>query len=266
MPVAETLVQAIRSDPQLKDVTVLEPILVQAYSIGEARARIAAALSEHLLQGEQVHLNLTGGTKLMSLAALQAAFGAGVQLLYVSTEENQNIMLGSDGAELGREPIQVKISVAQYLAAHGLEMKPDVRFDPERNRFASPPPKEGDELEMRVYQLAVSSGMFDDVQRCIHIRKHTEHGLVENELDLTVTRNGRLAVCSCKVGANVKKETVYELASLSRREAAGIYCGKLLLSQEILTSIRDRARTMDVRLVYGGEIDNIVEHLLAATR
>jgi hypothetical protein len=266
MPVATSLRGAIQADPQLKHVAVLDTLIVEAYNIGQARGVLATALNSHLNQGREARLNLTGGTKLMSLAALQAAFGSGVRLIYVSSEENCTILLGSDGVEIERLPIQVKITVEQYLAAHGLEVGDDHSFKPDRRRYSTPPPKQGDALEMEVERLARQSGSFDDVRRGVFVRRITERGPVINELDVVVTRNGKLAVCSCKTGKRVTKETIYELSSISRREAAGIYCGKLLATDQetLLPALRDRARSMGVRLVYGKELPKIAEHLLLA--
>jgi len=268
LAVARGLAETIRADPQLNRLQILEPVMLAAYDIQASRSALAAALVKHQQDGLEVRLNLTGGTKLMSLAGVQAAFGSGVQLLYVTTEENQVIYLASDGSELERQPLKVKISVAQYMAAHSLEVGEDPSFRPDARRYASPPPSEGSELEEQVFRLAYQSGLFDDVRRNVFIRKQTGRELVINELDIVVTRNGRLAVCSCKSGKAVTKENIYELASLSRRESAGIYCGKLLVSNQtnLGLAVRDRARDMNVRLVYGAEIPNIAHHLELATR
>ena len=266
--VAESLARTILADPQLQHLRVLDPLMLSAYDIQASRSCLAAALVQHQREGLAVRLNLTGGTKLMSLAAVQAAFGSGVNLLYVSTQENQLIHLASDGAELVRQSLEVQISAGQYLAAHDLEVGDDLSFRPEARRYAVPPPQEGDELEEQVFRQARQSGQFDDVRRNVFIRKQTSRGPVINELDVVVTRNGRLAVCSCKSGKTLTKETIYELASLSRREAAGIYCGKVLVTSQdtVSRALRDRARDMNVHLVYGPEIENVAEHLLLATR
>jgi len=75
LPVVEALAAAIRQDVQLKHIEVLETLRLEAYDIAQARYALAAALVAQQAQGREVRLNLTGGTKLMSLAALQAAFG-----------------------------------------------------------------------------------------------------------------------------------------------------------------------------------------------
>lgn len=271
---ADTIAWAVQHDRQLKHIRMLEHVMVEAYETRQARAQISQTIMKHIEQGREIHLNLTGGTKLMSLAALQAAFGTGAQLMYVSTEENQVFFLGPDGSEQRREPIEVKIDIAQYLAAHGLEMSEHHNFNPTRPGQPSAKTSQGALLEQMVYDLATQSGYFDDVRRDIYIRKQIKSEPVLNELDVVVTRNGRLAVCSCKTVVNpqrstaILREAIYELSSISRREATGIYCGKVLVTdQERLTkSILERARTSGVRLVGGKQARQVAQVLLDATR
>lgn len=266
--VAKQLKEAIRRDKALQHLGIRKTLEVLPYHIGDARAKITAALLQHQAQGKTVQINLTGGTKLMSLAALQAAYGSGATLMYVSTEERQFIWLASDGSEQNRQPIQVQISVWQYLNAHGLEEETIAE-----NPYAAPPPKEGDELEEKVFTQLKASGLFDDVRRNLRIYKQNGKKIVRNELDVVVTRNGRMAVISCKSG-NVESDSgrrayhqaIYELAAISRREAAGIYCGKVLVSNqlEMPQALRDRAAESNVKLVYGSELENVVNHVLTA--
>jgi hypothetical protein len=265
LPVAETLQTAIASDPQLSRIEVLPPLKIDAYDIGRTRLVLGRAIGEHLEKGRDIWLNLTAGTKMMSLAALQAAYGSGLTLIYVATEQKQIIFLRSDGTEFRREPILVSVSVEQYLSAHGLEVSDNLGFRP-GGRFAPEPPKSGDELERRVYDLAAGCGWFDDVRRNVYIRKLTSRGYVRNELDLAVVRNGRLAVCSCKNKTKLYPSSLYELSSVMRREYAGIYCGKLLVTTaEASDLLRERARAWGVKLVDRNQIHNIALHLKLAT-
>lgn len=266
--VAKQLKKAIQQDQALQHLSVLKTLEVHPYHIGDARAKITAALLQHQAQGKTVQINLTGGTKLMSLAALQAAYGSGAALIYVSTEEKQIIWLASDGSEQNRQPIEVHISVWQYLNAHGLEVEASAT-----NPYAAAPPKEGDHLEESVFTQLKASGLFDDVRRNLHIRKQNGKKQVRNELDVVVTRNGRLAVISCKSGTvesesgrRAYHQAIYELAAISRREAAGIYCGKVLVSNqpEMPQALRDRAAENHIHLVYGAELENVVTHVLTA--
>ena len=262
LPLAERLAAVIAEDPRLSHLTVRQPVLLQPYDIGASRTRLNSTLMEHFLHNEQVTLNLTGGTKIMSLAALQAVYGSGVPLLYVSTETRSIIHLRSDGSELERELLAVQVSVRQYLAAHGIEssLHPAFRLDGPARPMQTP--KSGDALERRVENLLRVSGSFDDVRRNVFIRKPGREEMVNNELDVVATRNGRLVVCSCKTSLEIDRDDLYELAALSRRESFGIYCKKVLVCEhEPSTAIKDRAASDGVRLVYGSKIEHIAETL-----
>ncbi|MGB9521145.1 MAG: Card1-like endonuclease domain-containing protein [Anaerolineales bacterium] len=265
--VAKQLKSAIQNDSLLRHIHPLKTLELRAYEIQDTRTRLTTAIVKHQAQGKTVHINLTGGTKLMSLAALQAAFGSGASLMYISTEEKCIIWLGSDGSEQRREPIKVAINVGQYLNAHGFQI-----ID-KANPFSTPPPKEGDELEMKVERILRFANCFDDIRRNVHILKIDGKREIRNELDLVVTCNGRMAVISCKSGTAESesgkesyRRAIYELSAISRREAAGIYCGKILVSSqvELPQAIRDRAAESNVRLVYGAEVENIVQHVRSA--
>ena len=243
----------------------VQPVLdLPAYQIDKAREEISHALVEQL-KGGPVWVNLTGGTKIMSLAAMLAAKDYGAGLLYVSSEENQIILLNSNGAENGRQPLNVQVSVEQYLHAHDLEVSDTLNFSSLGPRSRVRQPKEGDQLEEIVYHQLRDSGRFDDVRRNVYIRKKVRGDWVVNELDVVVTLNGRMAVCSCKSGS-VTKEHVYELSSLSRREAAGIYCGKVLICglADIADAVKQRASGFGVRVIYGSTVQNCVDKVLSA--
>ena len=213
-------------------------------------------------------INLTGGTKLMSLAAQQAAFAMEVPLIYVSSEKNEIIYFDSKSLETRREKIKVKITAKQYLEAHGLEVSDNQAFNPTKGPTISPP-KEGDNLEDEVFSLISASGKFDDVSQKTYIRKLTKAGEIKNELDVVATRNGRLVVCSCKDVKDLDNDHIYELSALSRREQAGIYCGKVLVlghKTRPTQAYIDRARFNNIDLVFGKEINRIVDHFITATR
>ncbi|KPL73728.1 hypothetical protein ADN00_14245 [Ornatilinea apprima] len=267
MRVAQSLREALARDAALKHLAVLDPLLLDAYDIDGDRRALVQAIQTLQERGEEVCVNLTGGTKLMSLAALQAAQDTLAPMLYVSTQSGEIIHLDLDGSQARREPIRVRVSVSQYLGAHGFETSLNPNFHlPQLRSFA--PPKEGDPLENQVERLARDSGYFDDVQRGLFIRKRAKKQESRNELDLLVTRNGRLAVCSCKSGVKITKEMIYELDSIFSREDTGIYCAKVLVcaQEELPQAIRDRARNQNVHLVYGEHIQQIADVLLRVLR
>ncbi len=259
---AEMLVRAVENDPRLKHLAVQPVLVVEAYDLNKARRTLAKALSEHLGKGEEVCLNFTGGTKVMGAAALQTAYGTGIQLMYVCTELNEIIYYQSDGVETFRHTIDVKIGVQQYLEACGLE----VRLP---NPQAAPPPKAGDWLEQKVYKAALDCGSFDDVQRNVKVVRHLAAGAyVTNELDVVVSRNGHLTVCSCKSGQNLSKEVLYELSAISARENLGIYCGKVLATnlEELPPGIQERARSSRICVVPKGQLEQVGFYLMQETK
>lgn len=106
---------------------MLSTLCLPAYDLPAARSLIEAAIAEANLPVGDLVINLTGGTKLMSLAAMQAAYGQGVPLMYVSTEQNLILTYSSDGFEIRRQGINVKITVkrvSENLLKGGLSSKP----------------------------------------------------------------------------------------------------------------------------------------------
>ncbi len=277
MPVIANLEAVIRREPCLAGLEIQPPLLVDPYEIQSTRKQIQSTLDRSISAGNTCVVNLSGGTKLMALAALQAARSSPpekgipepVVCLYVNTEKNQLIFLDAAGEDTGNEEIRVEISIQQYLEAHGLHVSDNQAFNPHGANCQAIPPKTGDVLESRVESLSRVSGYFDEVRRNVFIRKPVPDGKsVSNELDVVAISNGRLVVCSCKAGVNLKKEMLYELAALSRREVAGIYCGKVLaLGQDVIPpGMFERAKADGIRLVPGSEVDRIALIMHLETR
>ena len=257
----------ILTDGDLRDIKVLPYFIISPYDLELAEKVIRNQIqSLQLIFGKEICLNLTGGTKMMSIAGMLAAMALNCSMIYVATEKNEIIHL-SPGEILSHSvPLEVSISIDQYFGAHGIETSLQQNFN-NQAPCAERPPKEGDDLEAFVYQLAVESGYFDDVQRGIFIRKGSqlEQPMIR-ELDVIVIKNGRLAVCSCKSG-RYSPEYLAELEALTAREKFGIYCGKVLASgEEDFSDYRkEEFRHNRVSLVYGNKLNAIAEILLMAT-
>ncbi|MGB9800262.1 MAG: hypothetical protein ACPLUL_09235 [Thermanaerothrix sp.] len=256
LPQVEVLKATIAHDPALRQVQVFPPLVVEAYDLAQARTALVRALEQAT---SPLYLNPTGGTKIMSLAAQQAAHVLGVPWLYVSTEIGQIIHYTAAGEEVKREPIRVRVSVETYLRAHGLEVSLGKPIGAWHN-IKTLPPTPGHTLEEDVHQALVQSGRFDDVQRNVYIRKRGSSGhFIDNELDIMVTYNGLLAVGSCKTG-KILSTHLYELSALSRREVAGIYARKALIYRdtEPRPGIRRRAPLDDIALVPAADLNQVV--------
>jgi len=267
--VAKNLGQVIQSQTDLPELEILPMLIVEPYDTHTIRVSLDQALQGAKDAGMQAAINITGGTKLMSMAALQTASDREVPMMYVNTEKNEIQYFDPKGVERASEPIRVNLSIQHYLEAHGLEVSDNLAFNPAGSFSDLIVPKEGDGLEIKVETLARNSGYFDEVRRNVFIRKHSQgEKPVINELDVVAISNGRLVVCSCKSGRNLVNNVLYELTTLSRREAAGIYCGKVLVSSlnDVPPGVLDRARESQIKLVYGSEVDRVAFHMHLAVR
>jgi len=264
---ANSLCEFIKHDSDLSRLKLYPYFKISPYDLEKAEGTIRKQLTQiQKNYSGPICINLTGGTKIMSMAGMLAAFELGCPMIYVATEKSMIIRMTPGKSFSESEPLEVNISIPQYLSAYGIESSLDQSFlDPTSPTYH--PPKEGDELEEFVYQQALASGFFDDVKKGLFIRKISSLGeSIINELDVVVIRNGRLAVCSCKSGKYSKKYLA-ELEAVTAREKFGIYCGKVFTSNERVFSEyrKNEFRLNNVSLVYGPLLDRIEEYLLAAT-
>ncbi|MGI6251265.1 MAG: Card1-like endonuclease domain-containing protein [Anaerolineaceae bacterium] len=214
-------------------------------------------------QNQKVLINLTSGTKIMSLACLQAAQGRDVELVYVSTQTNELLFFHPTSARESKQTIKLAISCKQYFGAHGFDANSNPNFS---NPYPpNTPPKSGDELEEQVYVSLKESGLFDDVQRNLFIRRSMgKEDSVVNEFDVLATYNGNMAICSCKSGKVDKQNRyIYELSALTSRELAGIYCQRFLISSQadrnIPDGLKNRAQTNRVKIIGQEQLPNVAD-------
>lgn len=71
-------------------------------------------------EGQSIALNLTGGTKLMALAAQSVASAAGWGMFYVDVDTDEVIWLGS---KLARQKLSEHLRLSHYLAGYGFSLK-----------------------------------------------------------------------------------------------------------------------------------------------
>lgn len=77
------------------------------------------------LEAHTVTLNITGGTKLMSIAAQSVAQASGWRMFYVDADTDRVIWLGHD--KTPPHPLQEQLKLRHYLRSYGFELpsKPD---------------------------------------------------------------------------------------------------------------------------------------------
>lgn len=254
--VAKRLEGIVQSDNALKGIRVHDRLIVSAYNLADTQKKVSQAIYNN--QNQRVLVNLTSGTKIMSLGCLQAVQTLDAQLVYVSTETRELLFFHPASKKEWTEKFNIVIDCHQYFNAHGF----DARLNPNFKSSNPPimPPKEGDELENTIFQLCKDSSLFDDVQKNLYVRKRLPEQVgAINELDIVVTHNGSLAICSCKSG-KLSNDPLYELSSLASRELAGIYCKKFLITSHtadaVPSGIKDRAMGFDIQIISQEELQN----------
>lgn len=247
--VAIRLEGIVKSDNALKGIRVHDRLLVSAYNLTDTQQKVSQAIYDN--QNQKVLINLTSGTKIMSLGCLQAAQTMDAQLLYVSTETREILFFDPASKKEWTEKFDISIDCYQYFNAHGFDASPNPNF----KSFVPPvmPPKEGDELENTVFQLCKDTALFDHIQKNLYVRKRLpEQAGSINELDIVVTHNGSLAIGSCKSG-KLSNDPLYELSSLASRELAGIYCKKFLITSHpesaVPQGIKERAMGFGIQII-----------------
>ncbi len=257
MSVADSLANFIKKEQFPQKIEVYKTILVEAYDLYDVTEKIKEAISA--FPGEKVLINLTSGTKIMSLGAAMAAEGRGnAKLLYVNTQDSRMLTYKLNEPDVGIEEICVNITVAQYLGAHGFLVTPNQ--NPEATTAPVRQPRAGDWLEDKLYTQCQESGFFDDVQLNRFIHKPIDDTLIPNEIDVMVTKNGNLGVCSCKTGG-LNTKMLNELSTLASRISTGIYCKKFLVTSNDKPSddFCNRAKKEFIQIIDGNNLDNAAE-------
>jgi len=95
----------------------LWPDPAPAFDLPAMRAQVAAAVAQIKARGEIPVLNITGGTKIMTLAAHEVFRDKGHHILYVDTENGCIQDLAQPGS---RRPFSGFLKITDYLAAYGL--------------------------------------------------------------------------------------------------------------------------------------------------
>ena len=88
--------------------------LPDAYDYAALSDAFLSYLAEHA--DENIALNVTGGTKLMAVAAQEVFRSAGKPVFYVNLESDEVLVIGEKASS---QPLRAKLKVHEMLAAHG---------------------------------------------------------------------------------------------------------------------------------------------------
>ena len=108
--------QALRSVIQTKGGGIVVDMLdlPDAYDYAALSDAFLNYLAEHA--GENIALNVTGGTKLMAVAAQEVFRSEGKPVFYVNVESDEVLVIGERAVS---QPLRAKLKVHEMLRAHG---------------------------------------------------------------------------------------------------------------------------------------------------
>ena len=107
--------QTLRAVIQTKGSISVELLdLPDAYDYAALSDVFLSYLAEHA--DENIALNVTGGTKLMAVAAQEVFRSAGKPVFYVNVETDEVLVIGEKSAS---QPLRARLKVHEMLKAHG---------------------------------------------------------------------------------------------------------------------------------------------------
>jgi hypothetical protein len=201
-----------------------------------------------LMEGKSdVIFNLTGGTKIMSLAAFALAVKNDFHFIYFQSEnnksilwqyksENSDIYLSMDKIEIpdlidGKPLINIDEFLRLYLDAYKLKDfldKPDGGLDA------------GFRFEGAIYKALEKAGLFEIKQNII-----PAHAGEQIEIDMVVKYKNKFAALEIKSmdekGESMKKG-IDQLSTAASREYLGIYTTKILIIGRELNKLREAGK------------------------
>lgn len=99
---------------------------IEAYDINNV-IRVSEGLINKY-SDQEISLNITGGTKITALGAYQVFYTSNKPIFYVDTKDNKILKLFPEKEELAI-PIEVSVSIADYLAVYGFQINSYVEDD-----------------------------------------------------------------------------------------------------------------------------------------
>ena len=206
-----------------------------AATANQLTGRLAEVMRERSLSVEQVMINITGGTKLMSLAAYGLAAQLGCEAIYYQTETaGAPLILSYRFAE--RQVISSPVvphdvlTIESYFRAYGVAVPPEAS-DQRRSLQQKISKQRGDtkrgfEFEYAVYEAL--SGVVDGVLTGIKINGRDS----SSDIDLIFRRGNVVGVGQLKCGKAAYSLDGVKQLTLFSGQPYGTYTKKLLITDD----------------------------------
>jgi hypothetical protein len=214
--------------------------LTDAYDL----AVILAALDKLLPASEPTIVNLTGGTKMMMLAAFALAMQRGWNFVYLESEHSPHVLhrYSLTRGHLRRtssKELPVVIKGADYLNAHLPGFRSEGFSRDERGRLTI-----GGKFEQ-----AVANALTSSFEVLAGVRPEGVANQIE--IDLVIRLGNRVGIAEVKLGGEGERQKhgIDQLATAGGRVYLGTYTAKFLITAtrpapEILALARERAVTV----------------------
>lgn len=174
----------------------VKTIVVSEDDLPEAQLKLK---NENFDDQDRYIVNLTGGTKMMSIAVFQHFYKYDAAYYYVpiATNKIENVRTGENF------PLNYRVNITEYLSLYGLYIETsETRYQDEDNR--------GEEFEKQVYNRIKNDKRLSpekmQVARGVKIFRDKNEKLNDNEIDVMWTENNELNVGECKVSLWKPKE------------------------------------------------------------
>jgi hypothetical protein len=216
-----------------------ESYIIAPYDLTQAAGQIAFHTSQDTV------INLTGGTKLMALAAYEAARGRRLPVVYLRSEGPQAILyryrIREHGPELaGEEAVGTLIDIDDYLRAHGVTPLHETG------------PQNAQEAGLRRW-------LESQVEEC-------RSNLIFSafEVDFILRRGNRVTLLETKMTHKNTREGIDQLNTAAGRAFLGTYTGKILVvSKPLGPQLSRLAQARNVQVVtVTGKLDARTGRLL----
>lgn len=238
-----------------KLISNVEKIEIEPYDYQKITNDVERKLN---FQERQVMFNLTGGTKIMSLALFKVALERKIDFFYFQSEGNKSLLYHYkfQNDEIFHEKIELPelITIDYYLKAHLFDYVID-------NNITS-----GSYFEKQIFKV-LEDNSFEILS---NIRPKGEGNQLEIDLVIKLKGTNNVAIAEIKVGDEREegpKKGIDQLALACQREYLGTYTKRFLItSRELSKQIKELAKAHGINIIDGLEVDKNGNKLLEQSK
>jgi hypothetical protein len=223
-------------------------IIVEPYDIQEFKDTVNKLIN----QNEEYVFNITGGTKIMSVALYEIAIEKKADIIYLQSEGKKSLLyiykIDSNGIiHKGQKELPELINMDQYLHAHLPEY--EINLDNQKSSDRG-----------FVYERTITNLLkTNNFEIACSVKPKGEGNQLEIDAVLRLKGTNNFGIAEIKIGDRNEegpKKGIDQLALAGQREYLGTYTNRFLITQSILSKqIKELARAHHITV-----IDEIVQN------